>query len=269
MPTTKESEKPMSAPTASAPAAPLPPTACTIDIPQHTPSPSAPGRWALQTPERGCDDPVSPPYRTAAPATRSTHTSAMDPGTPDEAEGQAPPLTPQQRTALIERLYAENGRSLTTLLLSRVDGDLQMAEDIVQETMLRAWSNAEKLSAHPEFERPWLITVAKNLLTDFRRRRQCRPKEIAFNPADPRHVRTSRDISGCVLSAVTVQQVLRKLKPQQRDIVQRVYLMGHSLEEVATELGIPQGTVKSRLFYALRSMAQILARAEACADLAP
>ncbi|MFG2525323.1 sigma-70 family RNA polymerase sigma factor [Streptomyces sp. NPDC048527] len=232
------------------------------------PSPSAPGRLGLLSPQRGCDDPLSPPYRTAAATTRGTHPSAANPTAPDEAEGQAPPLTPQQRTALIEQLYTENAGYLTSLLLSRVDGDRQIAEDIVQETMLRAWSNAEKLSAEPEGTRPWLITVAKNLLIDQHRRRQCRPQEIAYNSSRPSHVPTSTDISGRIVSALTVQETLRKLTPQQSDIIRRVYLMDHSLEEVATALGIPQGTVKSRLFYALRSMGQILARAEAHADLA-
>ncbi|WP_327250015.1 sigma-70 family RNA polymerase sigma factor [Streptomyces sp. NBC_01320] len=257
----------MSAPTASAPAAPLLTTTCTIDRPRHAPSSSAPGRRTLLRPQRGCDDPVSPPHPATAATTRSTHPSAANPGTPDETEEQDPPLTPQQRTALIEQLYTENVRYLTSLLLSRVDGDRQMAEDIVQETMLRAWSHAEKLSAEPEGARPWLITVAKHLLTDLHRRRQCRPQEIAYNPSWPSHVPISTDISGRIVSALTVQQVLPKLTPQQSDIVRRVYLMDHSLEEVATALGIPQGTVKSRLFYALRSMGQILARAEAHADL--
>ncbi|MFE6904511.1 sigma-70 family RNA polymerase sigma factor [Streptomyces sp. NPDC057717] len=218
------------------------------------------GRLVLGSPQRGCVNPVSPTFRTATAATVSAH--------PDGAERPAPPLTPQQRTILIEQLYAENARYLTSLLLPRVNGDHQMAEDIVQETMLRAWSNAEKLSAEPGFVQPWLITVAKNLIIDLHRRQQCRPKEIAYNPARPSHVPTSTDISGRVLSALTVEQILCKLTPQQSDIVRRVYLKDHSLGEVATELGIPQGTVKSRLFYALRSMAQILARAEAHADRA-
>ncbi|WP_329166974.1 sigma-70 family RNA polymerase sigma factor (plasmid) [Streptomyces sp. NBC_01717] len=257
----------MSAPTLSAPAAPLLPTACTIDPPRHAPSPSAPRRLGLLSPKRDCDDPVSPPYRTAAAATRSTHPSATDPTTSDEAQGEALPLTPQRRTALIEQLYTENALYLTSLLLSRVNGDRQIAEDIVQETMLRAWSNAEKLSAEPEGARPWLITVAKNLLIDLHRRSQCRPQEIPYNPSRPSHMLTSIDISGRIVSELTVQQILHKLTPQQSDIIRRVYLMDHSLEEVATALDIPQGTVKSRLFYALRSLGNILARAEAHADL--
>ncbi|MGW1412082.1 sigma-70 family RNA polymerase sigma factor [Streptomyces sp. NPDC002403] len=263
-PATQESETSMSAPTA----VPLLSTTCTVNRPQQASSPSASVRLALRPPRRGCVDPVSPPHRTAATTTRRTHPSAAaDPDTPDKTEEQAPPLTPQQRTAFIEQLYAENARYLTTLLLPRVGGDRQTAEDIVQETMLRAWSNAEKLSAEPEFTRPWLITVAKNLLIDLHRRRQCRPKETAYNPSWPSHVPTSTDISGRVLSALTVQQTLRKLTPQQSDIVRRVYLMEHSLEEVATALDIPRGTVKSRLFYALRAMGQILTRADAHADL--
>ncbi|MGW1412167.1 sigma-70 family RNA polymerase sigma factor [Streptomyces sp. NPDC002403] len=251
----------------SAPATPLLPTACAVNRRQQAPSLSASLRLALRPPQHDCVDPVSPPQRITETTTPSKHPSTAGAATPDEAEEQAPQLTPRQRAALIEQLYTENAGYLTSLLLSRVDGDLQTAEDIVQETMLRAWSNAEKLPAEPEFRRPWLITVAKNLLIDLHRRRQCRPKEIAYNPSRPSHVPTSQDISGRVLSALTVQQTLSKLKPQQRDIVQRVYLMDHSLEEVGTTLGIPQGTVKSRLFYTLRSMGQILARAEAHADL--
>ncbi|MFJ2095339.1 sigma-70 family RNA polymerase sigma factor [Streptomyces sp. NPDC087901] len=257
----------MLAPTTAAHAVPLAPNVCTVD--RHRYASSVSVRLASLPPQHNYDVPASPPYGTTTAPPHNTSPSAEAPEALDEAKGEAeaPPLTPQQRTAFIEQLYADNARYLTSLLLSRVDGDRQTAEDIVQETMLRAWSNADKLSAEPAFARPWLITVTKNILIDLHRRRQCRPQEVAYDPSWPSHVSISTDFSGHIVSALTVQQILPKLTPQQSDVVRRVYLMEHSLEEVATTLGIPQGTVKSRLFYALRAMGQILARAEARADL--
>jgi RNA polymerase sigma-70 factor (ECF subfamily) len=228
-----------------------------------------PGHLPLILHQRSGVDPASPPYRAAPAATRNTALSAASPETPDEVEAQVPSLTPERRTAFIEQLYSKNYRFLTSLMLPRVEGDRQLAEDIAQETMVRAWSHAEKLSAEPDLARPWLITVAKNLLVDLHRRRQCRPKEIAYDPCFLSHLPVSRDTSGRVVSALAVQQVLRKLTPQQSDVVRRVYLMDQSMEEVSVELGIPKGTVKSRLFYALRAMGQILDRAEADVDRIP
>lgn len=149
---------------------------------------------------------------------------------------------------------------------SRAGGDWELAEDIVQETMLRAWRYAEKLDGAPEFTRAWLTTVAKNLLIDSHRRRQTRPQEVAYKPFLEHGTRLTHDKYADILASMTVERVLPRLRPEHREAVRLIYLSERSVEEAANQLGIPSGTVRSRLFYALRLMRQILERADARAD---
>lgn len=69
---------------------------------------------------------------------------------------------------------------LVGFVLPLVNGDLQAAEDVVQETMLRGWQHAAELS--PEHARSWLHTVARNIaISSYHRRRQARPREVPLN----------------------------------------------------------------------------------------
>lgn len=179
-----------------------------------------------------------------------------------------PALTPSRREAVLEQVYRDHYRYLMCLLLSRVDGDKHLAEDIVQETMVRAWRNAERLDTCPEATQAWLTTVAKNVLVDTHRRRQARPKEVPCDATLTWNMPHSHDGYAQVVAATTVQRTLPKLKSEQQEVLRLAYLMDLSMEEIANRLGIPVGTVKSRLFYALRSMRAILDRADARAERA-
>jgi hypothetical protein len=89
------------------------------------------------------------------------------------------PFTAADRDALVRRLYAEDGRALLHFITDLCAGDRHRAEDIVQETMLRAWRNAEALatSGRPSL-RPWLFTVARRLAIDAHRLRGARAAEV-------------------------------------------------------------------------------------------
>src|SRR3954451_12258968 len=88
--------------------------------------------------------------------------------------------TPGRRDAetLIRALYAEHGRSLLAYA-TRLTGDRAAAEDVVQETLLRAWKHADDLTSGQGSVRGWLLTVARNLITDRARARAVRPAEVA------------------------------------------------------------------------------------------
>ncbi|WP_329167064.1 sigma-70 family RNA polymerase sigma factor (plasmid) [Streptomyces sp. NBC_01717] len=191
-------------------------------------------------------------------------------GPPAQEPPGAPnsPLTPARRTALLEQVYKDHSHYLRCLVRSRAGGDWELAEDVVQETMLRAWRYAEKFDGGPEFTQAWLTTVAKNLLIDSHRRRQTRPQEVAYQPYLEHGTPLTHDKYADILASMTVEEILPRLSPEHRDVVRLIYLSERSVEEAANQLGIPSGTVKSRLFYALRLMRQILERADARADRA-
>src|SRR3954471_20432264 len=79
---------------------------------------------------------------------------------------------------LIRTLYEEHGASLLAYA-TRLTNDRAAAEDVVQETLLRAWKHADVLTEEKGSVRGWLLTVARNIVTDRARARAVRPPEVA------------------------------------------------------------------------------------------
>lgn len=152
--------------------------------------------------------------------------------------------------ALLHAVYAEHGRALLAYA-TRLLGDRAAAEDVVQETLIRVWRHPEVVTNGRGSTRGWLLTVVRNLVTDRVRARAARPQEVAEDPAAPP---VERDHADRVVASVTVLRAMDALSEDHRGVLHELYFQGRSLTEVATALGIPPGTVKSRSYYALRAL---------------
>lgn len=130
-------------------------------------------------------------------------------------------------------------------------GDRQRAEDVVQETFVRAWQHLDRMRPEHGSVNGWLRRVAHNLVVDGHRMRSARPREVAIDLAVDR---TEEDSSEAVLSTVMVRQALDRLWPGHREAIVEVYLHDRTAVEAADVLGIPVGTVRSRVFHALRQL---------------
>ncbi|GAA2513314.1 sigma-70 family RNA polymerase sigma factor [Pilimelia columellifera subsp. columellifera] len=139
------------------------------------------------------------------------------------------------------------------MFVSRLTGgDMQRAEDIVQETLLRAWRNAHKLGAHGEKSlRPWLVTVARRIAIDEYRSESARAPETYDRDLE---LFPTSDETDKVLGMMTITDALRALSPAHREILVETYFRGRSVPEAASALGLPLGTAKSRVYYALRAL---------------
>jgi RNA polymerase sigma-70 factor (ECF subfamily) len=161
--------------------------------------------------------------------------------------------------ALIRSLYAEHGRSLLAYA-TRLTGDQAAAEDVVQETLLRAWKHAGDLVEGKGSVRGWLLTVTRNIVTDRARARAVRPAEVGEVEDHPP---VERDHSDSVVNSMVVLDALDQVTPEHREVLVELYYRGRTVTEAAQELGLPPGTVKSRSYYALRALRSVLGGAGA------
>nr|BFD81340.1 sigma-70 family RNA polymerase sigma factor [Streptomyces sp. Xyl84] len=165
-----------------------------------------------------------------------------------------PATTAEHELAALQR---EHARPLFALLLRLCDGDRQRAEDLLQETLVRAWQHPEALRADAfDSVRPWLLTVARRLAIDARRARQARPPEVGDTVLE--NARVCADHAERSTAALDVRRAVKTLTPHHREVLVLVYFQGASVAEAADILGIPPGTVKSRAYYALRALRRVL-----------
>lgn len=151
--------------------------------------------------------------------------------------------------AFVRALYAEHGGVLFRYALHLMGGDRQRAEDLVQETIVRAWRHPDALAERPA--RPWLFAVARNLAVDSYRARQARPTELGEAALS---LLPSDDDADRTLESWAVADALASLRPEHRRVIIETYYRGCSVAEASATLGIPPGTVKSRTFYALKAL---------------
>ncbi|NJC67959.1 sigma-70 family RNA polymerase sigma factor [Planosporangium flavigriseum] len=153
---------------------------------------------------------------------------------------------------LVQSLYAEHAEGLLLYVLRLTGGDRQRAEDVVQETLLRAWRHAHELSASGRTSlRPWLVAVARRIVIDGYRSRKARPPETDDAPLAT--VATA-DETERVLQLLVLADAMRGLTAAHREAVFETYFRGRTVQEAAETLGLPVGTVKSRVYYALRAL---------------
>jgi RNA polymerase sigma-70 factor (ECF subfamily) len=151
----------------------------------------------------------------------------------------------------IRVLYEQHALALLNFAARLVGGDRQRAEDIVQETLVRAWRNADKLDLRSGRRlRPWLITVARRIAIDEYRSVGARPEVYDVDlDGFP-----ERDGSEQTVRSVTVMAALRELSRPYREILLHTYFYGRTVAQAAEYLGLPLGTAKSRVYHGLRAL---------------
>ncbi|WP_342633735.1 sigma-70 family RNA polymerase sigma factor [Neorhizobium lilium] len=147
------------------------------------------------------------------------------------------------------RFYAPRVRSF----MAMKTGDRQVAEELMQETMVSVWNKAEQFDPERGNVSAWIFTIARNIRIDFYRRR--RP---SFDPQDPAFVTDdvpSADVAfEQVQDAALLRQAMATLPPDQLDVLKRAFFDDVSHSTIASELGLPLGTVKSRIRLAFEKL---------------
>lgn len=165
------------------------------------------------------------------------------------------PVTDGDDELIVAELYRRYHRPLLAFVGRMTAGDRQLAEDVVQETMIRAWRNLDRLDADAESLMPWLATVARRVLLDHRRYRDSRPPEAGDAPLEHLPV---PDETNQLLRSVILADALEELSEAHREALNETILADRTVNEAAEKLGIPVGTVKSRMYYAVRALRAVL-----------
>lgn len=155
--------------------------------------------------------------------------------------------------ATFRSAYASHSGELFAFCLGRL-GERDGAHDAVQDTFLRAWRAADRYDPAIAGVRTWLYAIARSVVVDHLRRRATRSRTAYLadvtTAADP----PIRDAGDARVDTMVVEEALRRLSREHRVVVVETYLKGRPAAEVAAELGVPAGTVRSRLYYALKAL---------------
>lgn len=150
---------------------------------------------------------------------------------------------------LLRVLQAEHSAALWRYVV-HLTGNSADADDIVQETLVKAWRRPKVLDQSQRSARAWLFTVARNLVIDSRRSAH-HQHEVGVAELPERETPDRIDEH---LDAWLIAEALTGLSVEHRAVIVNAYYLGRSTTEIAAELGIAEGTVKSRLHYGLRAL---------------
>ncbi len=151
----------------------------------------------------------------------------------------------------VRKAYAAHAGELYGFALRSLD-DPGMAEEAVQDTFLRAWRAADRFDPELGSLRTWLFAILRNVIIDLGRARATRPTTGGALP-DRGHEPFEE-----ILLNWQVEEALRRIGDQHRRVLVETYLRGRPYAEVADELGVPEGTIKSRVYYGLRALRNAL-----------
>lgn len=158
---------------------------------------------------------------------------------------------PDSAPLLMQQLHDEHAAALWGYCLRLTGRNRVWAEDVAQETLLRAWRNYERLDESRGSVRAWLFTVARNIVIDERRTKR---SQSEYSVADVPEVRDVPDTTDELLLSWIVAEAVSTLSRDHRAVLLECYFHGASVAQAAHRLGIPEGTVKSRTHYALRAL---------------
>src|SRR5258705_2556011 len=143
-------------------------------------------------------------------------------------------LTPEAAMELVHRVHS---RPLYRFLLRVTLGDAREAEDLLQETLLKAWRYLQDHPGDAENLRPWLYTLARRIAIDGARARQARPTEVGTT--DLSTYPASHDDIERALVGVTMRRGLMSLAPSHREVLIEIFYHDRSARQAAEKLGIP------------------------------
>jgi RNA polymerase sigma-70 factor, ECF subfamily len=197
---------------------------------------------------------------------RGTSTKVVNNSLTDEVSPTANP----ERGSIedLRVLYDLHGAEIFRFC-NRLLGDVGTAEEAVQETFLRAWRSASTWDPSIAAKRTWMYAIARNACIDLLRAQSRRipidrARSTSSSGQSPADQLASPELGSddpafeSVMANWMLEEALRRIGPDHREAIVRTYVHDRSYPEVAAELGIPETTLRTRVFYGLRALRKVL-----------
>ena len=159
--------------------------------------------------------------------------------------------------SVLSDLYDQFG-SYVFGLAARVIGDRHAAEDVTQDVFLSIWERPEAFEPSRGRLRTFLGTLAHRRAVDVVRREEARRRRAARDAATGVPIPDVGELAMAIVAAEQVRAEVDRLPREQREAIELAYFGGRTYRQVAEELGIPEGTAKSRMRLGLSRIAQAL-----------
>lgn len=153
---------------------------------------------------------------------------------------------------VLRAVYAEHGAELYGFARHRLADD-GLAQETVQEVFVRAWRAADRFDPQLASLRSWLFAIARNVVIDLARHRAARPG-VTWQDQIPEQGAPVDGFDDAVITSWMLEEGMRRIAPQQREALVETYLRGRPYAEVAADLAVPVGTLRSRVFYGLKAL---------------
>lgn len=154
--------------------------------------------------------------------------------------------------AAMASLYDEHAAALWRYAIG-LTGDASRAEEVVRETLLRAWQHPETARDADRSARASLFTIARNMIIDERRSARCRHVARSFDDSSTPQLSVPYQVDAA-LDRLVIAAAIAQLSAEYRAVIQRSCYGGWTTAQIATDLGIAEETVMSRLHHAARAL---------------
>lgn len=178
-------------------------------------------------------------------------------------------LIAHARVEALGALYDRYGRLVFSLALSSV-GNPATAEEITQDVFFRVWQRARQYQAGRGKVSTWLTSITRHRAIDQLRRRGARPEQHSvawaeLAPGTEPAVNGPEQAAALAMERAHVREAMTRLSPEQKEVLALAYFQGLTQREIAEALGLPLGTVKTRIRLGMQKLREIL-REDGLAD---
>jgi RNA polymerase sigma-70 factor (ECF subfamily) len=180
--------------------------------------------------------------------------------TDDRSDGALVARVAQGDRRALRLLFVRHQQRVYRFVLRRV-ANTATAEDVVGDVFLDLWRQAAAFEGRAQLS-TWLLAIARNKALAAMRRRVDEPLEDAVAQAIPDQTPTAEEALDAHQRSALLRNCLEQLSPAHREIIDLVYYHEKSVEEASGILGVPAATVKTRMFYARKQLAERLKAAQ-------